>query len=68
MELLLNNQPKHFNAERLTIQALLDMEVPKKQKGIAIAINNCVIPKSDWNSYFLTANDQILIISATQGG
>lgn len=68
MELLLNNQRKHFFGEEITIQQLLDIEIPDKQKGIAVAINNCVVPKSDWGSYILNPTHQILIISATQGG
>ena len=68
MELQINNQTRHFNLQELTIQELLDLDMPNKQKGIAVAINNCVIPKSDWNSYSLNPTHQILIISATQGG
>jgi len=68
MELQINSQTRHFNREEITIQALLDLEFPKKQKGIAVAVNNNVIPRSDWDSYLLYPNHQILIISATQGG
>jgi sulfur carrier protein len=68
MELKINNQIKHFPLDSLTVQALLDIEIPEKQNGIALAINNTVIPKSDWNSHFLNPTDDILIISATQGG
>ncbi len=68
MELLLNQEKRHFDSESFTIQQLLDIEVPQKQKGIAVAVNNTVIPKSGWNSYHLNPNDQVLIISATQGG
>ena len=67
MELTINHQTKHF-AERITIQALLDIEAPTKQKGLAVAVNNRVIPKTDWDNYTLSPTDQILIISATQGG
>jgi len=68
MELKINQQTKHFAEETLTIQAILDIEAPAKQKGIAIAINSIVIPKSEWNNYTLSSNDQLLIITATQGG
>ncbi|MBA0882538.1 sulfur carrier protein ThiS [Flavobacterium undicola] len=68
MELKINNQIKQFQADALSIQALLDIEIPQKQNGIAIAINNSVIPKSNWNSHLLSETDDILIISATQGG
>ncbi|WP_395045708.1 sulfur carrier protein ThiS [Flavobacterium sp.] len=68
MELKINNQIKHFTPENLTVQALLDLEIPTKQNGIAVAINNTVIPKINWNNHTLNQTDDILIISATQGG
>ncbi|REH00156.1 sulfur carrier protein ThiS [Flavobacterium aquicola] len=68
MELKINNQTKQFPLDSLTVQALLDMEIPEKQNGIALAINNTVIPKSNWNTHLIQETDDILIISATQGG
>ena len=68
MELKINNQTKQFATDSLTVQALLDLEIPKKQNGIALAINNTVIPKSNWNTHLIKETDDILIISATQGG
>ncbi len=38
------------------------------QKGIAVAINNEVIPKADWEGYKLSEGDKIMLIQATQGG
>lgn len=37
-------------------------------KGIAVAINNKVIPKSSWEDHLIKENDSITIIRATQGG
>jgi len=68
MELKINDQIKQFQADALSIQELLDIEFPQKQTGIAVAINNTVIPKSNWNDQPLSHSDEILIISATQGG
>jgi len=68
MELKINHQIKQFNAESLSVQSLLDLEIPNKQNGIAVAINNTVIPKTNWNQHFVSETDEILIISATQGG
>lgn len=68
MELKINNQTKQFTAESLTVQALLDLEIPENQNGIALAINHTVIPKSTWNDHFIQETDEILIITATQGG
>ncbi|MFC4816279.1 sulfur carrier protein ThiS [Flavobacterium sp. GCM10023249] len=68
MELKINNQTKIFEATTLSVQALLDLELPNKQNGIAFAINNSVIPKTDWATTVLSETDDILIITATQGG
>jgi sulfur carrier protein len=38
------------------------------QQGIAIAVNQQIIPKSAWPDYALHENDQVTIIHATQGG
>lgn len=68
MELKINNQLKQFDSENLSVQDLLNLEFPNKQNGIACAINNLVIPKTDWPTTALSETDEILIITATQGG
>jgi sulfur carrier protein len=68
MEIIINDQKKELGLTPVTVQQLLDMEIPEKQKGIAVAINNCVVSKVDWNKKIIQANDNILIIKATQGG
>jgi sulfur carrier protein len=42
-----------------------NIETPK---GIAVAVNNKVIPRLKWNEQLVQQTDQILIIKATQGG
>lgn len=37
-------------------------------KGIAIALNETIIPKHTWEETLLSENDDIIIIVATQGG
>ncbi|MES2863343.1 MAG: sulfur carrier protein ThiS [Bacteroidota bacterium] len=68
MELKINNRIKFFKQETISVQQLLDIEMPQKQNGIAVAIDNHVIPKNNWENHFLTDSENILIISATQGG
>lgn len=38
------------------------------KKGIAVAVNNSVVPKAEWNTYEVKSADKITIIRATQGG
>lgn len=69
MEITINNQLKKLiDPQPITVQQLLNKEIPARQQGIAIAINNQVIPKSQWNKIQLSSHDQITIIRATQGG
>ena len=68
MELIINQEKKIFEKEALTVQQLLDIELPDKQKGIAVAIDQQVIPRSQWENTSLQSNQKIIIIKATQGG
>ena len=38
------------------------------EKGVAVAINNKVLPRCDWNKSPVNKNDKIILIKATQGG
>ncbi|WP_158962254.1 sulfur carrier protein ThiS [Myroides fluvii] len=68
MELHINNQKFHFEQTQISIEALLNLHGTTQQKGIAVAVNATVISKSDWSTYLLSEADDILIITATQGG
>ena len=48
----------------LSISELPDLSSP----GLAVAVNQEVIPKSNWNGTTIMDGDTILIIKATQGG
>lgn len=68
MELKINNQLVQFNVDALSIQSMLDIYYPNKQKGIAVAVNQSVVSNNNWHTYLLSESDDILIITATQGG
>ncbi|ROH96271.1 sulfur carrier protein ThiS [Chryseobacterium daecheongense] len=68
MELTINHTRKTFNELPETLEALMTIEAPGKKKGIAVALNNRIVPQSDWAATFLKDQDSILIITATQGG
>ena len=44
---------------------LLDISRPD---GIAIAVNDTVIPRGEWEQYRLRPADKVFVIRATQGG
>ena len=37
------------------------------KEGIAVAVNESVVPRSEWPPYILHPNDSVIIITATQG-
>ena len=37
-------------------------------RGIAVAINNTMVPKKEWEDHLVMDNDKIILIKATQGG
>ncbi|MCH7411207.1 sulfur carrier protein ThiS [Belliella sp. DSM 111904] len=67
MDFTVNSEPIH-TAEACTITQLLQDHLNQSSKGIAIAINQTVIPKSEWNSTAISPGDAIILIKATQGG
>jgi sulfur carrier protein len=67
MEITLNNSSYEL-AAHTTLYDIVHSQVGDKQKGIAVAVNDTVIPKADWERYTVQSNDNILIIKATQGG
>ena len=36
--------------------------------GIAIAVNNTVIPRPEWDKYMLRQHDEVFVIRASAGG
>lgn len=66
MQITVNNQLKEIQ-ENSSLQDLLT-ELKHTQDGIAIAINQNIITKIDWQQTQLSSGDNILIIQATQGG
>jgi sulfur carrier protein len=62
-----NQEEQQYDASMTLLNLLQQLEKAEK-KGIAIAVNNSVIPKNDWQNLQLKNQDRITIITATQGG
>lgn len=67
MEVLINDQPYQVSEEGKMQEALDCLQLSDTQ-GIALAVNNEVVPKTQWESYRLRPGDKIILIRATQGG
>jgi sulfur carrier protein len=67
MDVFVNDQ-KHSVHEDCTLEMLVGQLNFESLKGIAIAVGESVVPRSNWEATKLVNGDQILIIRATQGG
>lgn len=67
MEITINGKSREI-APPYSVEALLSELFPASAKGIAIAINQSVVPRSDWPDHLLRPHDQVTLITATQGG
>lgn len=61
-----NNTAYEFNEQSSLQDVIQHLKI--NEDGIAVAINQSIITKTDWQATSLNDNDDILIIRATQGG
>ncbi len=64
--IMLNDQPLEVECN-LTAEMLLN-QLKHHQPGTALAINQVIIPRADWQNHRLQAGDHILLFQAIVGG
>ncbi len=67
MKIIVNKEEKEFNSVS-TIQDLIKALGFEQKTGIAFAINMRIVAKADWALHPIEENDNITIITASQGG
>ena len=65
MKLSVNNKEVEPGANYL-LQLSQQLELP--QTGIAVAVTNRMVPRSEWEHFVLYENDELIIIKAVCGG
>lgn len=70
MQIKINDQIHHLTDScPRDLAGILDLYSPAlKPKGMAVALNNKVIPRAQWSDTTVENQAHILIIQATQGG
>lgn len=68
MRLKVNGQRRDIEVDELDVAALLEQVGVEERRGVAVAVNNRVVPKSQWEDHRLDEGDAVEIIRATQGG
>jgi sulfur carrier protein len=62
------NQQKFQFSETGTLADVLPLLDIQQADGIAIAVNELVIPRTEWPACVLHPGDRVFVIRATQGG
>ena len=66
MKIVLNGDTTTM-AGGATIGAMVD-GLGKGRKGVAVAVNDEVVPRSRWDKTALTDHDRVEVLTASQGG
>lgn len=67
MNVFINNKRHTLVHDHSISKMLIDLSLTNSN-GIAVAVNNEIIPKQVWVTHILSEDDHVTIIRATQGG
>ncbi len=69
MNLVINGEERSFEAEAVgTVGALIEALQIEAKRGVAVAVDDEVVPRSRWEEAPLRDGSRVEIIRATQGG
>ncbi len=68
MDIKVNGETKEVSPGLNLHQLLLDLEIDPSRPGIAVAIDQEVIPRTQWEEVKIQPDSEIEIIRAAQGG
>jgi len=67
MNIIINEKPCSIKEGATITDALNEAQI-ENRFGVAVAVNNVVMPKTEWDKITLNPDDQITIINAIFGG
>lgn len=65
MNIKINNKETEVNATTLS-ELAAELSLP--EKGVAVAVNNRMVTRTDWNHTAIHEGDNIVVIKAVCGG
>ena len=68
MELKVNGDTKSVSRGATLADLLEGMDIKADTAGVAVAVNEAVVPRKNWRDTQLHASDSIEVIRAVQGG
>lgn len=66
MIIKVNNKEMELSSQASLRQLAETLQMP--DKGVAVAVNNQMIPRTKWSETILQENDQVVVIKAACGG
>jgi sulfur carrier protein len=67
MTIRVNDQPRRVAASATLLDLLRELALAER-RGVAVAVNDSVVPRTRWPAHTLTEADHVVVIQATQGG
>lgn len=64
----LNGQPSDLDAGETVAGALARMQLAPDARGVAVAVDGEVVPRSRWATFALEADARVEVLTAMQGG
>jgi sulfur carrier protein len=68
MELRVNGEAKSFDDVATVAELMAELGFEANARGIAVAVNDAVVPQPSWHKKRLADGDSVEIIRAVQGG
>ena len=66
LSITVNDNPHQLEGPCTIVELLTLLDQPAK--GVAVAINDSIISRSQWQQHLLQANDQVILFKAIAGG
>ena len=67
MEISLNGAPHRFAGANL-IDLLAEQAIDPAKRGVAVAVNDTIVPRAEWATSSLKAGDVVEIVRPHSGG
>jgi sulfur carrier protein len=68
MELTINGQARTIEAANIAQLLAAELDEGHSQRGIAVAVNGEVVPRTQWETARIHAGDRVEIVRALPGG
>ncbi len=68
MELTINGEARNIEAANISQLLTAELEEGHTRRGIAVALNGQVVPRSQWDEARISKGDRVEIVRALPGG